>query len=201
MKYILYTTSHSQWYKQEALKAVHFISKAKGLGSLSVEVRHIKAPENPKTYIASDGNKKLDWEWFHKRFPPEDGVFFHFTSFYKKKWGLTVSGSKNTFNKDYPEAWFCTDKSQAKGYLFISDFVRLFVHEWAHFAEDLDNTIGDTLPQESVHRWDYTLKSIHLYPELVDMRGYLLKRKVNKLMSQVISLAQKVINNLRKNET
>lgn len=197
MKYVLYSTSKSSWYQGQANLAALYLSK--NGRKVEIEVRHVRPPRNPQMIIDSDGDRRFSWDWFTQYFPNEhDGVGFHFTSYYKRKWGISprINGSKNTMNKDYPEFWMCCEKEEAYGYDLISNFVRLLIHEVSHFDEDLDNDYGNTLTQESVHRWDYELKSIHHYPKFVNYRAYRFRQKIAALTVKVVALAQAFIRNI-----
>jgi hypothetical protein len=187
MIYTLYTTTSSKWYREQAIIAAEYLNKTEGR-DLKIKMVHVKPPRGIQTIVDSDGDIRFSWDWFTAHFPNEkDGVGFHFTPYYKKKWRLAkrINGTKNTRNKDYPEFWMCTGKEDVEGYEF-SNFVRILIHEISHFDEDLDDRNGNRLVQESVHIMDYKMKKIHLYPLLVDYRGYLLKRKINKLTNQVV---------------
>lgn len=174
-----------------------YLNKSKGRENLKIDVVHTNTPRKPQTTVDKDGDRRLNWDWFTQYFDKGDydGVGFHFTDYYKDKWNLSVRGSKNSLNKDYPQFFFACGKEEAPtGYPdSISNFVRLLIHEISHFDEDLDNELGDGLPQKSVHIWDYELKAIHFYPQFVDYRGYNIKKKVNKLVSDVINFVSKVL--------
>lgn len=190
MKIALYSTSTSSWYQKEADKVAAIFSKRV---PMEIEMISIDRPKSVQTIVDSDGDTRLTWDWLRVRFPlPEgyDGVGFHFTSYYKDKWGIRgLKGSKNSFNKEYPEFWFSSDKGDmAEGYEDLSDFARILLHELSHFFEDLDDEFGNKLMQESVHLVDYELKQIHLYPLLIDYRGWELKRKVAHLVTKVLNL-------------
>lgn len=192
MTITIYTTASSKWYQQEADYVASVISTTL---PCSFVVKRIKAPMNPITLVDSEKDTRFAWDWFTKQFPLEtDGVAFHFTSYYKKKWRLTKNGSKNTLNKTYPEFWLCANKGEmAKGYENLSEFARLLFHEMGHFFEDLDDAFGDKLVQESVHVTDYQLKKIHLYHTLIDFRGFELKQKVSRLVRTIMQYVQKAL--------
>ena len=194
MKYILYSTSKSYWYQEQANIAAQYLRKTKGREDLDIVVEYVKPPRYPQVIKDKAGNVRLNWDWFDQTFDKGeyDGIGFHFTPYYKRKWGLTKSGNKNPKNKDTPQFYFACEKEMAEGYDF-SNFVRLLIHEISHFDEDLDDNNGNRLQQESVHIVDYKLKQIHLYPQLVDYRGYLLKRKVNALVNKVIDFVRNAI--------
>lgn len=199
MKYVIYSTTKSDWYKAEADIASAYLSK--NGREVEIEVRHIYPPRNPQTITDQDGDTRFSWDWFTQHFPNVyDGVGFHFTPYYKSKWGISrrINGAKNSINKDYPEFWMCCEKEDAKGYDLISEFVRLLVHEISHFDEDLDDEYGNTLTQQSVHRWDYEFKSIHHYPRFVDYRAYRFRKKIAALTVKVVALAQAFIRKLTK---
>lgn len=197
MKYVLYTTTSSDWYRKEAEKASVYLNLTKGRENVQFDIVKVSPPKYPQLIVDEDGDIRFSWDWFRTQFPvgEYDGVGFHFTPYYKRKWGLSkrVNGTKHTQNKDYPEFWICCEKEPAEGYDFISNFVRLLVHEISHFDEDLDDKTGNHLTQESVHRWDYEFKSIHYYPRLIDYRGYMLKRRVNQVVNQVIDFVRNAL--------
>ena len=194
MRYILFTTTKSSWYADKAYEVEYWLNQTKGR-EVEIDVVHVSPPRNPQLIVDSEGDTRFTWDWFQAKFPVEeyDGVGFHFTPYYKKKWGLSKNGSKHTQNKDYPEFWFCSGREDAKGYDDLSNFVRLFVHEVSHFDEDVDDGNGNRLVQETVHVVDYEMKKIQYYPLLVDYRGYLLKRKVNKLINRIIDFVRSQI--------
>jgi hypothetical protein len=196
--YILYTTSQVSWYQEQADIFAHEISKTKGRGEVKVVVKTVRV-KDVAVGKYNDGDIKPTWEWFTKTFPKGeyDGVIFHFTPYYRKLWGVTgsIGGARNPDNKEYPEFWICADKGVlASGYPeWVTDFLRKFFHEHAHYDEDQDDTVGNILTQSTVHDVDYKLKKIHQYHHLVDYRGKALKETVNKLLIQVIKLAKKFI--------
>lgn len=196
MKYIVYSTSRSYWFQEQANIAVQYLRQSKGREDLDIIVEYVRAPRNAQTIRDKDGDVRLNWDWLTHTFDKGDydGVGFHFTDYYKRKWGLSVRGSKNSLNKSYPQFFFSCDKEIAPGYTEnISNFVRLLIHEISHFDEDLDDNNGNALTQESVHVWDYEFKSIHHYPRFVDYRGYLLKRKVNRVINEVIDFVKRAL--------
>ena len=200
MKYILYTTTKiSKKLKTQVDFFASEISKTRGRGEVTVDIvqkipRGI-VPVQPDT----DGDIRFTFDWFRQQFPKGDygGVIFHFTPYYRYKWGMTLSvnGVRNKDNKDYPEFWVCDDlKEKAEGYPdHITNFLRKLFHEQAHFDEDQDDSIANILTQDSVHDFDYRLKKIHLYHYLVDYRGRAYKNKVNNVINQVIKLVKKFI--------
>lgn len=195
LRYLIYTTTSSSWYQEQANQAAFYLSQTKGRGKVEIDVVSIRAPRDVQTLTDREGDTRIMWDWFQQQFPKKeyDGVGFHFTPYYKRKWGLTKNGSKHSQNKDYPEFWICCEKEEAKGYTLLSNFVRLVIHEVSHFDEDLDDGIGNKLTQESVHRWDYEFKAIHHYPKFVDYRGYIIRRKVNKAINDVINFVRKAL--------
>lgn len=209
MKYILYTTTKiSKKLRDEADIFASEISKTKGRGEVTIDIvqkipRGI-VPVEPDT----EGHVRFTFDWFRQQFPKGDydGVIFHFTPYYKRKWGMTfwVNGVRNKDNREYPEFWVCDDLENvsAVGYenerisgtdIIVTDFLRKFFHEQAHFDEDLDDNLANILTQTSVHDMDYRLKKIHLYHYLVDYRGQNYKEQVNKVVNAVIKLVKKFI--------
>lgn len=197
-KYILYSTSKAKWFKEQADLFASEISKSKGRGDVVIVDMVRKIPKRVPLFIDKDNDAKPDWEWFEQTFSPEeyDGVIFHFTPYYRKKWGISnhLGGSSHTSNKDYVQFWVCADQGDmARGYEALSNFLRILFHEQAHFDENLDDEYNNILTQDSVHDFDYRLKKIHLYHYLVDYRGKTLQDKVNKILSEVIKLAKKLL--------
>jgi hypothetical protein len=191
--YILYTTSKSAWIKEQAELFASEISKTKGRGEVRIEVVH-RIPKRVPVQTDQKGHVKPVWGLFER--DKYNGVIFHFTPYYRAKWGITatINGSRNDKNLAYPEFWVCADTYEmAKGYNDLSEFLRLLFHEHAHFDEDLDDAIGNVLTQESVHDVDYKLKKIHQYHYLVDYRGQALKEAVNQVMNDVIKLVKRFI--------
>lgn len=201
--YVLYTTSKSKFVTDQANIFVSKISETKGRGEVKIEVR-FKIPKKVDLIKDSEGYIRPSWDWFKTQFPKEnfDGVIFHFTPYYKTKWGLknpktkNWGGSRNSSSTDYPEFWVCDDLNpiQALGYpVWVNDFIRKLFHEHAHYDEDVDDKNGNVLTQDSVHTTDYKLKKIHEYHLLVDYRGKAFKEAVNRIMADVIKLAKKII--------
>jgi hypothetical protein len=201
--YILYTTSKSNWIKEQADIFAKEISKTKGRGEVKITVVTNKLPTPPKMVLRPDGYYMPSWEWFSTNYPKGDfdAVIAHFTPYYRTKWGIKgskgpIGGSRRSENKEYPQFWVCADLATepADGYPeWVNDFLRKMFHEHAHYDEDQDDTVGNVLTQNSVHDVDYKLKKIHQYHYLVDYRGKDLKEKVNKLVTQIIKLAKKYI--------
>lgn len=199
-RYILYSTSGSKWFKEQADLFASGISKSKGRGDVIIADIIRKIPKDVPIEVDGDGDLKPTWEWFSRTFPQGDydGVIFHLTPYYRRKWGISgnIGGSSHTSNKNYVEFWACADKGQiAKGYeaVGMSNFLRILFHEQAHFDENLDDELGNILTQDSVHDFDYRLKKIHQYHFLVDYRGKALKEKVNALTNAVIKLVKKFV--------
>ncbi len=197
--YILYTTSKSARVQEQADVFASEISKTKGRGLVRVLVVH-KLPKRAVTAIDADGHKKPTWDWFRSTFPKGDhnGVIFHFTPYYRAKWGITttINGARNPDNRDFPEFFICDDLSvkAAPSYPeWVTGFLRKLFHEHAHYDEDLDDELGNVLTQTSVHDMDYKLKKIHLYHYLVDYRGQAFKESVQAVMNSVIKLIKQYV--------
>lgn len=211
--YILYTTSKSTRVQEQADIFAGELSRTKGRGEVRIKVVTNKLPRPPKMVLRSDGYYMPSWEWFNASLPllDYDGVIFHFSTYYRSKWGIkspkkdtVIGGSRNSDNKDFPQFWVCDDLSPepAKGYetakiydtdIIVTDFLRKLFHEHAHYDEDVDDTVGDNLNQDSVHDMDYKLHQIHLYHYMVDYRGKELKEQVAKVVSAVFKLVKKFI--------
>jgi hypothetical protein len=153
--------------------------------------------------IDKDGDRRFSWDWLMQQFPKGDydRVGFHFTNHYRKLWdvrsgrpGYKLNGSAFPIGDD-GYFWFCCERELAKGYEHVplTEFERLFIHEDMHMDENLDDGTGNKLAQESVHIADYQLKAIHRYHEMVDYRGYHLKKKVNRIINRLIDLARYAI--------
>lgn len=197
MKYTLYTTASSDWYRKKCIKIAERLSNTKGRGEVSFEIIEIEPPQLISLVKDNQGHVRFDWNWFGFNFPTNrtSGAFFHFTPSYKRKWGISpeINGSRNSDNKDYPEFWLCCAQEKADGYADLSNFERLIYHELGHFDEDLDDDKGDLLPQDSVHTWDYDLKQIHNFHILVDYRAQSLKEKIRQLFISMIDYATQII--------
>ena len=197
MKYILYTTTKiSKKLRDEADIFASEISKTKGRGVVTVDIVQ-KIPRAVPVEPDIDGDVRFTFDWFRQQFPKGDydGVIFHFTPYYKRKWGMTywVNGVRNKDNRDYPEFWVCCDLDEMADGYDISKLLRLLFHEQAHFDEDLDDDLANILTQTSVHNVDYRLKKIHQYHYLVDYRGQIYQEQVNKVVNAVIKLVKKFI--------
>lgn len=209
--YILYTTSKSPRVQEQANIFAREISKTKGREEVKVVVQYKKAV-TPDMILRKDGYYMPSWDWFRKTYPKGDydAAIAHFTPYYRAKWqisgkeGFDIGGSRNPDNKEYPEFWVCDDLSPepARGYesakiydtdIVVTDFLRKLFHEHAHYDEDIDNFVGDSLMQASVHYTDYKLKKIHYYHYLIDYRGKKLKEDVARIVAATIKLFKKFI--------
>lgn len=197
MKYILYTT-HSQTKRIQSLVDwwAKQISETKGREEVTVQVSR-RVPRTVTLELDADKHWKFKWSWFSQNFPVKDydGVIFFFSPHWRRKWKITstINGSRNPGNTKYPEFWICCDlPKKAKGYKDLLEIHRLLFHEHAHYDEDVDDNVGDTLKQDSVHEWDYKKKKIHEYHKQVDYRGQALKQKVNKAVKAVVNKVKKV---------
>lgn len=197
MRYVLYTTSQSAWIKEQADVFSAAISKTKGRGTVEIDVIPTRI-RTVSTQGDQDGDVKPSWDWFKATFPQGeyDGVVFHFTPYYRRKWQISshLGGARNAQNRVYPEFWVCADiNAAAEGYDNLSDFLRIMFHEQAHFDEDLDDQLGNVLTQTSVHMMDYQMKQIHNYHLLIDYRGQALKAATNRIINNVLKFAKKYI--------
>lgn len=197
MKYVIYTTTSSPWYQDRADEVAKRLSESKGRNNVQIDVLHIAPFRNPPLIVDNDGDSRFAWDWLATRLYKGgyNGVGFHFTPYYRRKWDISdhINGSRNALNQVYPQFWLCCGKEEADGYTHLTEFERLLLHEIAHFDEDLDDANGNLLSQESVHIFDYQKKAIHLYPRFVDYRGYNLKQSIDRLVSNVIKLAYAII--------
>lgn len=209
--YVLYTTSKSKRVQEQANIFADEISKTRGRGEVKIEVVH-KLPKTVRMVLRTDGYYMPSWDWFRTNYPKGefDAAIAHFTPYYRTKWGIksptgsVIGGSRNPDSKDVPEFWVCDNLAlaAAEGYeneriyntdIIVTDFLRKLFHEHAHYDEDVDDSVGDNLNQNSVHDMDYKLKQIHLYHYMVDYRGKDLKEQVAKIVSSVFKLAKKFI--------
>jgi hypothetical protein len=194
--YILYTTSEPKRYEKRASAIAAEWSKTKGRGLVTIVVQH-KIPDTAPPLTDHEDGKLLSWDWFKAQFPRDefDGVIFHFSRHYYRKWGMKrFNGAKNHFNKEYPEFWLSCDADQkAGGYTDLKEFERIMYHEHAHYDEEVDDAVGDKLTNDSVHTVDYKMKQIDKYHLLVDYRGKDLKEQVKAVINKVIKLAKKYI--------
>lgn len=186
MKIILYTTSNGSWVREYADRI------QKRIPDLEITTKFL-LPRRVETIRDNDGDVRLNWDWFDQQFPllNYDGVAFHFSTYYKRKWAIEprLNGSKNTKNKIYPQFWFRADKGDlAYGYDNLTEFERLFYHELAHFEEDIDDNYGNKLSQDSVHKVDYELKQIHNYHLLVNRSLFGVKEKLNLIQAKIKSI-------------
>lgn len=195
MKYLLYSTSASDWYVKKCQDIARAWSMTPGRGKVTIDVVR-RVPEDPVTIKDSDGDRRFAWDWFETYFDNEeyDGIFFHFTPYYKRRWLISrrINGAKHTHRKDKPFFWVACDKEEADGYPLMSEFERLMYHEMGHFDEDL----MDKLDQDSVHKVDYKLKQIHYYHLLIDYSGLNAKRSMWDLMKRAIAYTQEFIKSL-----
>ncbi len=210
--YVLYTTSKSKVVQEQADIFASEISKTKGRGEVKITVVTNKLPPKPPMVMRADGYYMPSWEWFAATYPKGDfdAAIAHFTPYYRTKWGIkgkdghVIGGSRNPDSKDIPMFWVCDDllPESAKGYenerifgtdIVVTGFLRKLFHEHAHYDEDVDDTVGDNLNQNSVHDMDYKLHQIHLYHYMVDFRGKDLKEQVAKVVAAVFKLAKKFI--------
>lgn len=203
MRYVLYTTTSSAWYREKAKAIAARYSANKNRGECTIDVVKVSPPRNPVMITDADGDHRFAWDWIMQRFPKGDydRVAFHFTNHYRDRWGV-ASGTpgKKLNGAAFPVGsdgyfWFCCDREMAEGYDGLSEIERLFIHEDMHIDENLDDGTGNKLAQQSVHIVDYQMKAIHRYHEMVDYRGYHLKRKVNRIINRVIDLVRHAVPN------
>ena len=166
MNITIYTTSKSKWYRDEAREVEKAYANFFPLTFTFIDINE----PTPVFKIDKDGDKVLDWDWFTKTFPAR-GACFHFNKKFARKWKIALGGQRNSYSKESPQFWVTADREGTEGYTF-SNFRRLLFHESAHFWEDVDNEIGNALIQSSVHNFDYKLKQIHKYHELVNFKAY-----------------------------
>jgi len=193
----LYTTSRTARVEQVADEWALGLMQTPGRPTITVEVIR-KVPRRVETTHALDGGGRLDWDWLLEQFPKADdeGVIFHFTPYYRSKWGLKpgINGSRNTSHKTTPVFWVCANvgapasRRDGPGYPeHITELHRLLYHEMAHFDEDQDDLLGNQLPQESVHYMDYTQNAIHRYPELVNYRKLTLLERIRTTLAAIVA--------------
>lgn len=200
-RYILYTTEAVSQVQTLADFFAADISKTEGRGEVSITVlHHVPYKKDVKIITDHDKHRVFDWRWFGSEFKKGhyEGVIFHFTPKYRSLWGITqsINGSRNKSNLEYPEFWLCCKlNAYAEGYERLPEFMRLMYHEHAHFDEDLDNSIGNKLTQNTVHDMDYKLKKIHLYHLLVDYRGKGFKETVAKIINRAVFLMKQYVSN------
>lgn len=172
-RYILYTTASVSKVQRVADDFAVRLMASPGRPTTTIEVRR-KVPRGIRTQLTAKGKAVLAWDWFRSTFSKEkyDGVIFHFTPYYRRRWGLStsVNGSRNPDERSYPEFWVCADlDAKAEGYPpEITELLRILLHEHSHFDEDQDDLLGNLLSQLSVHYLDYDRKLIHRYPELAN---------------------------------
>lgn len=201
MKYIIYTTTKPSSIETHVKHWAKQLEKSKGRGKVEYDI--VQKRVDSVDIIYSNKHWRINWDWFTSRFPKGDydGVIFHFTSYYKKKWQISSKLNGSMYeNAGYPCFWICcnpNDKADDyeeaffivdKEVVYVNEFLRLMFHEQAHFDENLDDLIGNQLKQESVHLLDYKAHAIHRYPELVDFRGYNIKILLEKVIRRLIEL-------------
>lgn len=189
----IFTTTSSSWYQEKADIVAKNLSTTKGREEIKFEVISIKAPKQPQIAPDKEGNMRISWDWMEYYFNTEgyDGLIFHFTPYYKKKWQLApkINGSRYSQSIDRPVFWLCCEKEGREGYKDLSNFERILYHEWGHYDEDLDMA----LPQESVHNMDYKLKAIDLHHKIVDLRPYNFNKKIQPLLEKIVYLMKYVL--------
>lgn len=195
-KAILYTTSKGKWIQDRIPYILECLNKSQGRTVTTIDIVTVKEPYNPLTFRDSDGDTRFMWDWFDKQFPANgyDVVGFHFTSYYKMKWGL-AKRIKGTYHKNHGghfDFWFCADSNErSKTYGDMDEFTRLFLHEWAHGDSYMaDNVTG--VPRDFVHKWDYSLKAIHLLT--FDFTQYNIRKQIVHLLDKVLSTYVKIFN-------
>ncbi len=195
MRYVLYTASKSAWIREQADLFSAAISTTKGRGTVTIDVVYKKIRSVP-THVDKDGDIKPSWDWFRTTFPKNDydGVIWHFTPYYRRKWVISsLGGARNPDNRAYPEFWVCADINDIADGYDISNLLRILFHEQAHFDEDLDDAFGNILTQNSVHDMDYKMKQIHKYHLLVDYRGQAIKKQIDRLIISIMKFAKTYI--------
>lgn len=163
---IIYTTSRSPWFSADLDMVKGWLGKTKGRDEVSFAVKHIRAPKKIETVVDSDGHRRMEWEWFEKRFVEGlnkgyTAVGFHFTTKERDAWKLSkkIRGTYHRNSDDILDFWLCADRGEkAKNYPY-SNFARILVHEISH--GDVHWTEAD---RGLVHTWDYELHKIHDLP-------------------------------------
>lgn len=178
---LIYTTTSSQFFKKDLNFVKECLMRAKGVEDVLFEIKTISAPENPLLIKDTEGDTRFAWDWFDQRFVvPVKGqynaVAFHFTPYYKRKWGLSarINGSYHNDPDGVLDFWFsCYDK-QSLNYDF-SEAARIMIHEFSHgFARWTGKN------NQLVHPYDYNFHTIHTFPEMVSFQDWnILKRIVN----------------------
>lgn len=197
MDYVFYTYSRSTLLPSIVQTFASSISTTKGRKPVTVTIIRKSYPRTAKTMKDSDGDVVLDWQWLRERFPrgTYHGVIVHLSPAHRKQYRLPskINGVRNRNNLLYPEFYVIADPAiQAKHYPF-SDLLRLLYHEQAHYDEDIDNSVGNKLDQDSVHKYDYEKHLIHEYHTMVDYSGQALKDRVHWVVNAVVQLAKKVL--------
>jgi hypothetical protein len=178
----IYTTSTSQFFEKELDFITETLSQSKGRGDITFEIETIK-PLAPQLLVDKDGDSRITWDWFDQTFGDDesDVVCYHFTEYYKKKWGISprLGGSFNRYNTKQMQFWLVADRNEkAANYDFL-EFTRIFLHEVAH---------GDSrklLIPNVIHYYDYELQSVTTFFKTVDYRVYNLKKQLLELLKKL----------------
>lgn len=181
---LIITTSRTPWFAEDYEAIKDTLLKADGLESVTFDVKHITPPPSVETEPKDEG-RIITLDWFKKNIAVTgyDAVCFHFSRAEGRKWGLSKYNGLYWFDRDdiFDFYVMCDKGEKAQGYAGRSEFWRIFVHEIAHGA--LRNT-GQYNALETVHYFDYELKSINSFFSIVDFREWNMLKKTRETLME-----------------
>lgn len=189
---IIYTTSQGTWIHERLPFIIEKLNTSEGRTVEKIDVKTISAPSKPQTIRDKEGDVRFTWDWFDRTFQSDeyDVVVFHFTSYYKKKWGLSnkIKGTYHKDHGDYFDFWLCADKDEQSKNYGLDEFTRVFLHEWLHgdsYMAGVPDSWKKT-PREWVHHMDYNLKMIDTAHELISYKRYTILSLIYEKLSNFL---------------
>jgi hypothetical protein len=191
---LIYTTSKSVFFFEDLEYIKECLMQARGRTDVTFKVQYISPPTDVPTIRDSKFGVRPSWDWFDQKFVDPvrgeyDTVAFHFTEYYRTKWGINrwLGGLYHRDQDGVLDFWLCADNKQARNYDF-SEFTRIFIHEMAHGDARYTGEHND-----EVHMYDYELHKIHEFHKLIDYTDYNIKLKIVNLLTQIVALYNKLI--------
>ena len=183
MNILIYTSSVSQFFIDDLIHIEKILQLSRGRGDIEWYIDSLKRPTRPLLMRDNDGDIRIVWDWFDETFGQDgyDVVCYHFTDYWKNKWGISkrINGSFNRYNTEQMQFWVCADRNEDARYYDFSEFQRIFLHEMGH-ADARRLLIPNV-----IHYWDYELHDLSGYFKKVDYRMYNLMKRLIELLKKL----------------
>lgn len=192
---VIYTTTSGNALTERLPFIMEQLNKTPGRTVEMIDVVSITPPE-PMTIKDSDGDVRIVWDWFERTFTEKSEgynvVCFHFTPYYKNKWGLSprVVGTYRNDPNDTFEFWVAANPTQDARYYDFDEFTRIFLHEWAHGDSHFAGVPEEWKPVDYVHHYDYELHAIHTIP--FDYTKHNVQLKLVEVLTTLVTLYKKL---------